>query len=62
LFQAIERHVPPGVYVNEIDTDEGAERVRSAYGENYERLVELKTKYDPTNFFRVNQNIRPSVM
>jgi hypothetical protein len=33
--------------------------VRHAYGENYERLVELKTRYDPTNLFRLNQNIAP---
>ena len=41
--------------------DEGAERARAAYGSvKYERLVALKDKYDPTNFFRVNQNIKPS--
>lgn len=38
---------------------EGSEQVKAAYGENYPRLVELKKKYDPTNFFRVNQNIPP---
>jgi FAD/FMN-containing dehydrogenase len=41
--------------------DEGQERVRAAYGTQYDRLVALKGKYDPTNFFRMNQNIRPSV-
>jgi FAD/FMN-containing dehydrogenase len=40
--------------------EEGADRVRQAYGPaNYERLVELKRAYDPTNFFRLNQNIAP---
>ncbi len=48
-----------GVYVNFLG-DEGADRVRAAYGaEKYERLVELKTRWDPTNLFRSNQNIAP---
>jgi FAD/FMN-containing dehydrogenase len=46
------------LYVNDLG-QEGEDMVRAAYGSNYERLVALKTKYDPTNFFRVNQNIRP---
>jgi hypothetical protein len=49
------------LYVNDLDYDEGSEQVRHAYGENYERLVMLKKKYDPTNFFRANQNIKPTV-
>ena len=48
-----------GVYVNFLG-DEGADRVRAAYGaEKYERLVQLKTRSDPTNLFRSNQNIAP---
>lgn len=48
-----------GVYVNHLDSDDGAARVKSAYVANYDRLVALKTKYDPTNFFRLNHNIEP---
>jgi len=47
-----------GGYVNMM-MDEGPERVRAAYGHNYERLVELKRRYDPHNLFRFNQNIDP---
>jgi FAD/FMN-containing dehydrogenase len=45
-------------YANDLG-DEGEERIRAGYGPNYDRLVVLKNKYDPTNFFRMNQNIRP---
>ena len=49
-----------GVYVNFLG-DEGADRVRQAYGpQKYDRLRALKQKYDPDNFFRINQNISPS--
>ncbi len=48
-----------GVYVNYLGT-EGADRVKAAYGKNYERLASLKQKYDPSNLFRLNQNIEPS--
>ena len=48
-----------GAYVNFMMDGEGDERIRATYGDNYERLVQIKTKYDPENFFRVNQNIRP---
>jgi FAD/FMN-containing dehydrogenase len=47
------------VYVNYLG-DEGESRVMAAYGANYERLAALKKKYDPTNFFRLNQNIKPA--
>jgi len=47
-----------GVGVNFLSR-EGQERVKAAYGDNYDRLAKLKAKYDPTNFFRLNQNIKP---
>ena len=46
-------------YVNYMTDDEGAERIRATYEANYERLVAVKRKYDPTNFFSGNQNIIP---
>src|SRR5262245_5712813 len=50
-----------GVYVNFLAGDEGPDRIREAYGESvYNRLVEVKTTYDPDNVFHHNQNIRPS--
>jgi hypothetical protein len=59
LFAAAQSQVSQAAYVNFLDRDDGADRVRAAYGENYDRLVALKRKYDPTNFFRMNQNVRP---
>jgi FAD/FMN-containing dehydrogenase len=58
IFAAWEPHMPRAAYVNDLG-DEGEERARSAYGDNYARLVALKAKYDPTDFFRLNQNIKP---
>jgi FAD/FMN-containing dehydrogenase len=49
-----------GRYVNYLGDDEPGDPVPAAYGPNYRRLQELKTKYDPKNFFRMNQNIRPA--
>ncbi|MBV8224451.1 MAG: BBE domain-containing protein [Verrucomicrobia bacterium] len=48
-----------GAYVNFM-MDEGIDRIKATYRDNYDRLVEIKRKYDPENFFRINQNIRPN--
>jgi hypothetical protein len=48
-----------GAYINFLTQDEG-DRIASAYGVTFTRLVEIKKKYDPTNLFRMNQNIKPS--
>jgi FAD/FMN-containing dehydrogenase len=60
LFAVWEPHLAHAAYVNDLG-DEGEDRARSAYGGNYARLVALKTKYDPTNLFRMNQNICATV-
>ncbi|ARP93302.1 FAD-binding oxidoreductase [Bordetella genomosp. 13] len=59
LFRDTEPYSAGGVYVNFM-TEEELERIGSAYGPNFDRLVEIKTRYDPQNLFRHNQNIRPS--
>jgi len=57
-WEALHPYNLQGAYINFM-MEEGEERIRATYGENYERLVAIKKKYDPTNFFRVNQNIKP---
>jgi FAD/FMN-containing dehydrogenase len=49
-----------GTYLNYL-MDEGEQRIKDSFGDKYDRLVELKNKYDPANFFRLNQNIKPSL-
>lgn len=48
-----------GTYINFLTEEEGEERIRAAYGANYDRLVQVKTRWDPANLFRMNKNIRP---
>jgi hypothetical protein len=57
-WDALHPYSAGGAYVNFM-MDEGEDRIRATYRENYDQLAELKAKYDPDNFFRVNQNIRP---
>jgi FAD/FMN-containing dehydrogenase len=58
IWEAMQAHLSHKAYVNALGV-EGEERVREAYGQNYERLATLKRKYDPQNLFRMNQNIKP---
>jgi len=57
FFEASKPYASAGAYVNFMTADE-ADRVAAAYGANYQRLVNIKKKYDPNNVFRANQNIR----
>lgn len=59
LFSAVQPFAERGVYVNDLG-EEGEDRIREAFGVNYGRLADLKARYDPTNLFRSNQNIRPT--
>lgn len=60
-WEALHPFSAGGAYVNFM-MEEGQERVQATYRENYERLVAIKRKYDPNNFFRVNQNIQPDAV
>ena len=48
-----------GAYINFMTEEEGDDRIRAAYGANYERIVDVKTRWDPRNQFRINKNIVP---
>jgi FAD/FMN-containing dehydrogenase len=58
-YAEMEPFFAAGRYVNYLGDDETGEPMAAAYGANYRRLREVKTRYDPTNFFHINQNIRP---
>jgi len=58
-WEAVHPYSAGGAYVNFM-MDEGQDRIRATYRDNYDRLVEIKDQYDPDNLFRVNQNIRPA--
>jgi FAD/FMN-containing dehydrogenase len=58
-WDALHPHSMPGAYVNFM-MDEGQERVRATYRDNYGRLAQIKRRYDPANVFHVNQNIQPA--
>jgi hypothetical protein len=58
-WEALHPYGAGGAYVNFMMESEGEDRIRATYGDNYERLARVKAKYDPGNFFNVNQNIQP---
>jgi FAD/FMN-containing dehydrogenase len=59
-WAAVRKYSDGGLYLNFPGFgEEGEALVRAAYGDNYERLVAVKNRYDPTNLFRINQNIKP---
>jgi FAD/FMN-containing dehydrogenase len=57
-WEAVHPYSAGGAYVNMM-MEEGQERVQASYGDNYDRLAQVKAKYDPGNLFRMNQNIKP---
>jgi UDP-N-acetylenolpyruvoylglucosamine reductase len=59
-WEAVHPYSAGGAYVNFM-MDEGEDRIKATYGDNYERLAAIKAKYDPENLFRVNQNIKPKI-
>jgi len=59
-YEAMEPFLASGRYVNYLGDDEAGDPVAAAYGPNYVRLRQIKTKYDPNNFFHMNQNILPT--
>jgi hypothetical protein len=58
-WQEMRKFSTGGTYINFLTEDEGDERIQAAYGNNYQRLIEVKTKWDPKNLFRINKNIAP---
>jgi len=58
-WSAMRKYSTGGTYINFLNEEEGDDRIHDAYGRNFDRLVEVKSKYDPDNFFRANKNIAP---
>ena len=58
-FDAIHPYSAGGAYINFM-MEESQDRIKASFRDNYDRLASIKKKYDPTNFFRVNQNIKPA--
>ncbi len=62
FFDAMRPFAAPGAYVNYLGSDEGVDGIKAAYGTKLARLVALKSKFDPENLFRMNQNIAPALV
>ncbi|WP_428666411.1 FAD-binding oxidoreductase [Reyranella sp.] len=58
-WSRVESHLKGSVYINHVAADDLPEKVRASFGDNYQRLRQLKAKFDPGNLFRVNANIPP---
>jgi FAD/FMN-containing dehydrogenase len=58
--RALSPHLDEGRWLNYLADDEGGDAVRAAYGPNYERLLDVKRRYDPENVFHHNHNIDPA--
>jgi FAD/FMN-containing dehydrogenase len=61
-WQDMRRFSTGGTYINFQTEDEGDDRIQAAYGRNYQRLVEIKFRWDPNNLFRTNKNISPRIV
>ena len=59
-WRDLRRFSTGGTYLNFLTEEEAGDRLKAAWGQNYDRLQDVKRKWDPTNFFRFNQNIPPS--
>ena len=60
FWTGLEPHTQ-GFYVNDLGPDETSTQINANYGENFNRLVSIKNRYDPGNLFRLNANVKPSV-
>jgi FAD/FMN-containing dehydrogenase len=59
VWSGLEPHLLGTAYVNHLAADDRPEKVRASFGQNYDRLRQVKRVYDPTNLFRLNANIAP---
>jgi len=59
-WKRLEAHLKGSVYINHVATDDLPEKVRASFGDNYQRLRQLKARFDPANLFRMNANIPPA--